>query len=233
MVWYTTVGTVEPDPTRPGYALLSLPQVDKNLRGTVVVRDPVTGLSCTSDLFVSSSEPKCRVNVSSPSVVGADVEVDISYDLSEAQTITVTCRPDVRATCEAESGSGTCRVRCPFPSAGQFTIYASSEFASCSPANLTVEQKVDVTPPAVSITNPMTGSRISGEVRISAVATDASGILRVDFYAGSEELCRTWTAPYTCLWNVTGQSGSLHTLRARAYDRYANYRDVLSYVQVS
>jgi subtilisin family serine protease len=90
----------------------------------------------------------------------------------------------------------------------------------------------DVTPPSVTITNPPNSSNVSGNITISATASDASGIQRVWFYIDDVYLRSDALAPYTATWNATAAGSGSHTIRVRAYDNAGNYADTTVTVTV-
>jgi hypothetical protein len=81
----------------------------------------------------------------------------------------------------------------------------------------------DTTPPTVSITAPANNATVSGTVTVSANATDATGVVGVQFRIdgtalGTEDLM----APYSISWNTTGSSNGAHVLTALARDAAGN-----------
>jgi glutamine amidotransferase PdxT len=81
----------------------------------------------------------------------------------------------------------------------------------------------DTTPPAVSITAPAAGATVSGNVTLSATATDNVGVAGVQFQldgvdVGEEEN----TLPYLITWDTTTASNGTHTLTAVARDAAGN-----------
>lgn len=82
----------------------------------------------------------------------------------------------------------------------------------------------DTTAPSVSITNPQNGAIVprKSNVTISANASDASGISKVEMYVNNTLICTDATAPYSCSWTVPNQSSVKYTISAKAYDVYNN-----------
>lgn len=73
-------------------------------------------------------------------------------------------------------------------------------------------------PPSVTLTAPANGATLtSSPVSITATATDAVGVSKVEFYDGTSLLSTDTTSPYSFSWNTSGLSGS-HVLKAKAYD---------------
>jgi RHS repeat-associated protein len=78
------------------------------------------------------------------------------------------------------------------------------------------------TPPTVSLTAPAPNSTVSGPVTVSANASAAAGLSRVELYVDDIRLTTLTSAPYSFSWNTldgTVYDGS-HSLTARAYDVY-------------
>jgi hypothetical protein len=85
-------------------------------------------------------------------------------------------------------------------------------------ASAGVEVSVDNTAPVTAVSAPEQGTRVRGSVPVSATASDAVGVERVEFYADTTLLGTVTTAPYVVSWDTTaGAQGSV-TLTTRAYD---------------
>jgi len=85
----------------------------------------------------------------------------------------------------------------------------------------------DTTPPTVSMQSPAENQTVSGTVTVSANASDASGISKVDFYLDDTTLIGTATTPtsgttYSIQWNTTTVNVGGHTLKAVATDGASN-----------
>lgn len=77
----------------------------------------------------------------------------------------------------------------------------------------------DLVAPVVNITSPANGSTVSDLVYITANATDAVGVSKVEFYVDGILVGESSSAPYGYGWQSTvGQ----HTLVAKAYDAAGN-----------
>ncbi len=106
--------------------------------------------------------------------------------------------------------------------------YRASDGLTTSPAvtvglTITAAPPVDTTPPIVTMTAPAAGM-VSGNVTVSATATDAVGVVGVQFLLnGSPIGAEDTTAPYSIVWNSIGvANGGPYTLAARARDNAAN-----------
>ncbi|HEY6360483.1 MAG TPA: Ig-like domain-containing protein, partial [Vicinamibacterales bacterium] len=78
---------------------------------------------------------------------------------------------------------------------------------------------VDNAPPAISITNPTAGARLSGAINVSADASDNIGVAGVQFRLDGVALgAEDTSAPYTIPWDTRTASNGSHTLTAVARD---------------
>ena len=81
---------------------------------------------------------------------------------------------------------------------------------------------VDLTLPNVEITAPVMGESASGLTRVSASASDASGIQQVQFFIDGVSVWTDTFAPYEFDWDPTGYSEDYHTITAVATDASSN-----------
>lgn len=80
----------------------------------------------------------------------------------------------------------------------------------------------DVTAPAVSITDPATGT-VSGVLDVTAEASDNIGVVGVQFLLNGNPLgAEDITAPYSVSWNTTTVTDGNYNLSARARDANGN-----------
>jgi subtilisin family serine protease len=80
----------------------------------------------------------------------------------------------------------------------------------------------DTTPPQVSLTSPAGGAVLSGAISVTATATDAYMVTRVEFYDGTTLLGTDTTAPYSVSWNTRNSTNGSHSLTAVAVDDDGN-----------
>ncbi len=86
----------------------------------------------------------------------------------------------------------------------------------------------DTTPPTVTITSPVNGSKVTKNTNstFTANASDAglvsTGIAKVEFYVNGSLKCTDTTSPYACTWKVGPKAGVVYTLQAKAYDGAGN-----------
>ena len=90
------------------------------------------------------------------------------------------------------------------------TVMAST--ASCS----------DTTPPTVSVTAPTAGATVSGDVSVTASASDNVGVARVEFSVDGVQEVTDTSPPYSYGWNTMQDAGGPHTILAKAFDTSNN-----------
>lgn len=81
---------------------------------------------------------------------------------------------------------------------------------------------VDTIPPSVQLTAPGANAVLASTVNLTASASDASGIDRVEFYAGAALVAADNTSPYGVAWNTTTVPNGTYVLTGRAYDTAGN-----------
>jgi hypothetical protein len=107
---------------------------------------------------------------------------------------------------------------------GSHTLYAkASGQAGSSATSATVQvTALDLIPPAASLTAPANNATLSGTVNVTAAASDAGGVARIDFLRDGALLASDTTAPYAITWNTSVETPGSHVLTARAYDQAGN-----------
>ncbi len=80
----------------------------------------------------------------------------------------------------------------------------------------------DTTAPTVALTAPGSGTTISGWAAVSAKATDAGGVRKVEFLIDGVVKASTTVAPYSASIDTTALSKGTHLVSARAYDGAGN-----------
>ena len=79
----------------------------------------------------------------------------------------------------------------------------------------------DTTPPTVTITNPESGSTVSGTVNLSAYASDNQAVSEVRIYVDGALKCAGGTN-VSCGWNSRKAGSGSHTITATAKDQAGN-----------
>lgn len=80
----------------------------------------------------------------------------------------------------------------------------------------------DTTSPAVSVTAPTNNATVSGNVTITASASDNVGVSKVEFYENGVLLSATNVSPYSYSWNTISVANGSYTLTAKAFDSAGN-----------
>ncbi|NMO16275.1 M20/M25/M40 family metallo-hydrolase [Pyxidicoccus fallax] len=101
----------------------------------------------------------------------------------------------------------------------KFAKIAAAYLAELAKGTVTV---TDTTPPAVSLTAPTSGGTVSGTVTVTASASDASGISRVEFLVDGQVVTTVVAAPYSFSWDTAALANGSHTVAAKAYDGVNN-----------
>lgn len=104
--------------------------------------------------------------------------------------------------------------------------YWSSDFSAAP----TLRPKLEVTyldgskvsGPSVAISSPTENQTVSGEVQISAAATDDGRVANVDFLVGSTSVGSDTSAPYELKWNSQTVANGPHQITAVATDDAGN-----------
>lgn len=108
--------------------------------------------------------------------------------------------------------------------AGPYTLTARAFDAAgneATSAEVTVRVP-DRDAPTVQITAPAEGATVSGNVTVTAEASDNVGVDRVTLYVDGAELGTDQTSPYTWTWNTSDFSNGAHSLTASAWDAAEN-----------
>ncbi len=93
------------------------------------------------------------------------------------------------------------------------TVNVSNVVASPSP---------DTKPPTISITSPLSGTRVSTNVKITVSASDNVGVTQVTIYVDGVMVYSGTAAPYTYNWNTKKAASGSHTITATAWDAAGN-----------
>ncbi len=80
----------------------------------------------------------------------------------------------------------------------------------------------DTTVPVTTITSPVHGAVVTGNVTISATSVAAAGVTEVRFYADGQLVAVDTTFPYSALWNSATTTDGVHQLLAEGYDAAQN-----------
>ena len=92
--------------------------------------------------------------------------------------------------------------------------------------------RIDTVAPTVAITSPASGATVSGNVKITATASDSggSGVAQVRFNADGVLVGTSKSSPYSVTWNARKVATGQHTLTAVAQDVAGNSQQSASIV---
>jgi hypothetical protein len=111
---------------------------------------------------------------------------------------------------------------------GPYTLTAKAHDArgnvGTSPAVSVTVANPDTTAPTVSLTGPIVGSLLTGQVPLTASAADANGVTLVEFLYGGTLIGADTTppSPFSVTWNTDSVAAGHYTLTARARDAAGN-----------
>ena len=92
---------------------------------------------------------------------------------------------------------------------------------------------IDMTAPTATLTVTPTTLVAAGTVNMTAVASDANGISKVEFYDNGVLVSTDTTSPYTASKAYTFADNGAHTLSVKAYDYSANVGQASAAVTVA
>jgi PKD domain/Bacterial Ig domain/Papain family cysteine protease len=119
-----------------------------------------------------------------------------------------------------------------FNTAGTFntvlTVTDNSGTTSTKNISITASAPVatpitDTSPPTVTLTAPLNGSKFASRTTVygTATASDNVGVYKVRFYVNGYLKCTDYNAPYSCSWRMV--NGTKISVKATAYDAAGNY----------
>ena len=85
-------------------------------------------------------------------------------------------------------------------------------------------QGPDIEAPSVAITAPSDGATVSGNVQVSAAASDNVGVTKVIFVIDGVWAGKDTTAPYSFNWDTTTHADGIAKVQATAFDAAGNTR---------
>jgi chitodextrinase len=97
--------------------------------------------------------------------------------------------------------------------------------ATCTPTGTGTNcesSSSDTTNPVVSVTAPTPGSTVSGNVTLSASASDNVGVTKVEFYVDGSLKSSDSAAPYSYSWDSSSIANGTYGVTAKAYDAAGN-----------
>jgi poly(hydroxyalkanoate) depolymerase family esterase len=135
--------------------------------------------------------------------------VDASWQRFDDLNLTAYANQTVTLRFEASASSNVC-----------IEAWAKARIDDLRVGN--ASESSDVTAPAVNLTAPANGASISGNVDLTATASDAVGVTKVEFYVNGSLLGVDLAAPYAGTWNTTEVANGNYALLVKAYDAAGN-----------
>ena len=80
----------------------------------------------------------------------------------------------------------------------------------------------DATPPTTQITAPANGATVSGNVTITATASDNVGVTSIEIYVDGALKATGTTSPFSYTWNSATVTNGTHTIYSKALDAAGN-----------
>ena len=117
--------------------------------------------------------------------------------------------------------------------AGWDIVYGAGLVNAATAVQAAGGSSFDTTAPSVSISNPVSGSSVSGIVSANASAWDNVAVSSVTIAVDGLALCTATVAPYSCSWNTAAQANGSHTVTATARDAAGNSKTVAETVNVN
>jgi hypothetical protein len=170
----------------------------------------------------------CGSNASEVDVLWANEIVCFRLDGSLEVLVVAPVMTDVGA-----AGGGDSYGKMPkgnLDASGEYFIWTSNTgtnrldaFLIRVPGQHLVDLPGDVLPPQVTITAPAPGSNVSGQVAVTADASDDTGVAGLQFRLNGADLGPELSAPpYVVSWDTFGASDGPHQLTAVARDAAGN-----------
>ena len=100
---------------------------------------------------------------------------------------------------------------------GDYVVCVSNSRGKVFSDFATVSLTADSTPPTAEIFTP-TGGSVSGTATVTAIATDAVGVVNVEFYLDGVFKFTRGASPFTWSWNTTLANNGSHQLTVKAYN---------------
>ena len=180
-----------------------------------------------SNTVADTTPPTVQIN--SP-VAGATVSGAVSVKPQATDDVGVTRLElllDSTVVATFTSGTGTWSWDTTKAANGTHTLQARAYDAAgnrgdSTPMNVTVSNTVaDTTVPTVQINSPVTGTTVSGNVSVTASASDNVGVTAVKLYVDGKLAGTVTGGSAVFTWNTAGLKGQ-HTLQAKATDAAGN-----------
>lgn len=180
--------------------------------GPILTPPSIPDLDAATDSGTSNTDNITRVTL--PRFTGtatAGTTVNIYSDGVQVGSGTVT------------NGAYSITVTTALPEGTRSITAKATNGTTTSAASGALSVAVDVTGPAVAISAPASSAAVSGTVPVNATATDANGVVGVQFQLDGAALqAEDTTSPYSISWDTTTATNGSHTLTAVGRDVAGN-----------
>ena len=186
--------------------------VKKTGRTTELTTGEVIAFNATTSICYECSGPFCFRCKKAATFVGQIVTTDMSEG-GDSGSLTVDTGNHPVGLLFA--GSSTRTIHNPIgPVLARFNATVISDLGSCTNGGTPVDN-----PPSVTVTNPTSGSTVSGTVTVTADASDDGSVTQVKIFVDGSPIGIDTDDPWSTSWDTgTLGDGSSHTVSAEATD---------------
>lgn len=178
-----------------------------------------------------------KVSIISPAtdchIIGAFNEFTASFADPVLGNVNLYIDNEYKATAEITGPvSGPVRINynwdtSAYPQLSQHEIMitantAQDQILSTGATKVYVDNRTDITPPAVNLSASAYRAIPGNDVTFSATVTDNIGISHVEFYKDGALVATVADIPYVYVWKTIGQSVGKYSFTAKAYDYAGN-----------
>lgn len=165
---------------------------------------------------------------------GPDIQVTLPNSASLTATIANTLGGTLGLTWSKVSGPGTvtfgsgsaASTSASFSTAGTYVLRLTARVLTVTVTDdvtVTVLPQPDTTAPSVTLTGPASGN-VSGQVSLSATASDNIGVEGVKFFVGNSSVADVTASPYSTLWDSRWVANGSYKVYAQARDAAGNIK---------
>lgn len=99
-------------------------------------------------------------------------------------------------------------------------VWFVTSVISCKKGTVVDNDNATKTEPTISVTSPLNNSTVMDSVLITAITTNDSAIVKVEFYIDGNLVSTCSTTPWEYNWNVRSQTpNTTHTIQVKAYTK--------------
>ncbi|HEY3312200.1 MAG TPA: Ig-like domain-containing protein [Anaerolineales bacterium] len=171
-----------------------------------------------SQSWTVDANPPDTTLTAGPSGTVQDISASFSFTSTKSGS-TFACKLDAGAftTCSSPATYGSLAN-----GSHTFQVRATDAFGNTDATPASRTWTVDTTPPTVGISAPGNNATVSGQVTITASASDNVAVFLVTFFVDGVQIGTDSTAPYSLTWNTNKVAKTTHTIYAQARDTAGN-----------